>query len=67
VPEPGCNRVLQDYEIEFDHIHPGGSRWVSEESNIRVTCPKAQSEQGENVLSILGAAPLKDRVLIVPR
>jgi hypothetical protein len=47
--EPGCNRVLHDYEIEFDHIIPVARGGSSEESNIRVTCQKHNRSKGKRV------------------
>ncbi len=47
--EPGCNKVLKDYEIEFDHIIPVSRGGSSEEHNIRVTCLEHNRRKGNRI------------------
>ncbi len=47
--EPGCNKQLKDYEIEFDHIIPVSRGGSSEEHNIRVTCLEHNRRKGNRV------------------
>lgn len=47
--EPGCNKHLKDYEIEFDHIIPVSRGGSSEEHNIRVTCLEHNRRKGKRV------------------
>ncbi len=47
--EPGCNKALKDYEIEFDHIIPVSKGGSSEEHNIRVTCLEHNRRKGNRV------------------
>jgi hypothetical protein len=47
--EPGCDRQLKDYEIEFDHIIPVSRGGSSEEHNIRVTCLEHNRRKGNRV------------------
>jgi hypothetical protein len=44
--EPGCGRVLNDFEIEFDHIIPIARGGSSEEHNVRVTCREHNRRKG---------------------
>lgn len=44
--ESGCGRVLNDFEIEFDHIIPIALGGSSEEGNVRVTCREHNRRKG---------------------
>lgn len=47
--EPGCGKVLRDFDIEFDHIIPVSKGGSSEEQNVRVTCFEHNRSKGANV------------------
>ena len=44
--QPGCGKVLPDFEIEFDHIIPVARGGSSEEHNLRVMCREHNRSKG---------------------
>lgn len=48
--EPGCGRILRDFDIEFDHIIPVSKGGSSEEQNLRVTCFDHNRAKGARVV-----------------
>lgn len=47
--EPGCGKVLRDFDIEFDHAIPLSKGGSSEEQNVRVTCFEHNRSKGAKV------------------